>query len=778
MKKSNFIFGTKAENLFNLSKYQIGAKLCKQIYFSLEDWNNDQEKIIINILNIFNDNLIAIRSSSMQEDNDKDSGAGKFKSFINVINNNNNIVQYVNEVIDSYYEYNPDNHILIQEMVLDSDISGVLMTRDLENGSPYIVINYDDKSNKTDSITSGAESKSISIFRDGLESINSPRFKELFEVAKNIEKVTNNPDLDIEFAITKKSTIYILQVRPLTTQDKWSLISEKIIKSSLKECKKIFKTHNSLKKGIAGDNTILGEMPDWNPSEMIGQTPKKMALSLYQELITNEVWSIARKDMGYDIKEHHPLLVDIYGHALVDVRLSLNSFLPQNLDDKFKKNLINYQLNYLSKNREHHDKIEFEVAITCYDFTTKEKIKNLKDMSFSSSELNIFESSLKSLTKPLIEDGINFIKHNMKKINSLIEINLNNYSYDSLDSIDKILLNTKNYGTLPFAKMARMAFIAISMLRSLVDKNILDVDSSQNFLSRINTIASDTVNGIIEVNKGKSSKEDFFNNFGHLRPNSYEITSPRYDEIKNEVLSKSNKKFNYEKNNKQPAFTANQGKEINRLLKIIGFDINYKDLEKVIELSVQSRELSKFKFTKNLSAIHLMLERYGNILNLSRDDISFLSINDLRNKKNDHIKLKEIVHKNKEAHELAQLIKIPHLIRNENDFYVVQMPLSNPTFISKEAIVGPIVFLNSNNIDNIDNCIVLIESADPGYDWIFSRNIKGLVTKFGGANSHMSIRCSEFNIPAAIGCGNRLFDSIKNGNVISLDCKNRSVKLL
>ena len=39
--------------------------------------------------------------------------------------------------------------------------------------------------------------------------------------------------------------------------------------------------------------------------------------------------------------------------------------------------------------------------------------------------------------------------------------------------------------------------------------------------------------------------------------------------------------------------------------------------------------------------------------------------------------------------------------------------------------------------------IVLIENADPGYDWIFSKNIKGLITKNGGINSHMSIRCQN-----------------------------------
>ena len=66
--------------------------------------------------------------------------------------------------------------------------------------------------------------------------------------------------------------------------------------------------------------------------------------------------------------------------------------------------------------------------------------------------------------------------------------------------------------------------------------------------------------------------------------------------------------------------------------------------------------------------------------------------------------------------------------------------------------------------------IIIIERADPGFDWIFTQNIAGLVTKFGGANSHMAIRCAELNLPAAIGCGEQIFDRLLKANSIELDC--------
>ena len=40
-------------------------------------------------------------------------------------------------------------------------------------------------------------------------------------------------------------------------------------------------------------------MSDWNPAEMIGKKPSKLASSLYSELITNFIWSEQRSNYGY-----------------------------------------------------------------------------------------------------------------------------------------------------------------------------------------------------------------------------------------------------------------------------------------------------------------------------------------------------------------------------------------------------------------------------------------------------------------------------------------------
>ena len=87
------------------------------------------------------------------------------------------------------------------------------------------------------------------------------------------------------------------------------------------------------------------------------------------------------------------------------------------------------------------------------------------------------------------------------------------------------------------------------------------------------------------------------------------------------------------------------------------------------------------------------------------------------------------------------------------------------------------MIINSKK-DKISNKIVLIENADPGYDWLFGRNIAGLITMYGGANSHMAIRAAEFGLPAAIGIGETLYRNLCNQSKLELNPGQRIIRNL
>ena len=100
-------------------------------------------------------------------------------------------------------------------------------------------------------------------------------------------------------------------------------------------------------------------------------------------------------------------------------------------------------------------------------------------------------------------------------------------------------------------------------------------------------------------------------------------------------------------------------------------------------------------------------------------------------------------------------------------------------FITTNVTHGQIInFSKVKNFNKLKNKIVLLKNADPGYDFIFSKNIKGLITEYGGSNSHMSIRCLELGIPAIIGIGSKEFNFLRKKKNIEINSFQKYYKIL
>lgn len=101
-----------------------------------------------------------------------------------------------------------------------------------------------------------------------------------------------------------------------------------------------------------------------------------------------------------------------------------------------------------------------------------------------------------------------------------------------------------------------------------------------------------------------------------------------------------------------------------------------------------------------------------------------------------------------------------------------------PNFITQKRVQAPVIWLNGDEQSpQLEGKIVCISRADPGFDWIFSHHIVGLITEFGGANSHMAIRANELEIPAVIGCGDK-FVLWAGAKSLDVDCANAKVEIL
>ena len=296
-------------------------------------------------------------------------------------------------------------------------------------------------------------------------------------------------------------------------------------------------------------------------------------------------------------------------------------------------------------------------------------------------------------------------------------------------------------------------------------------------LNSLNTITSQYLSHSKNKNKNIENKVAFENLFFHLRPGTYDITVKRsIPSIKKRDISSLNSILSFKDVSKN-LLSSVQIKKIDKFLKKNDLKFNAIKLYNYIVLSLKLRENSKFIFTRALSDYLQIIEKWGQRRSLNVEKLSNFDVqNILRSIKNPQKKLNDDVFQNQRI--INSVCKLPYLITTNSDFFVASILISKPNFITEKKVISKTYNLRKEqNTNAINGKIVLIENADPGFDWIFNYKIKGLVTKYGGVNSHMSIRCLELNIPAAIGVGDESFDKLILGDQVILNCKENRIFL-
>ena len=790
--KKSFSFGTKAETLSRLDGELDKCIIPKFFYFTVKEWQQDRENILKKIQSDFQDKEVIVRSSAVNEDSFDTAMAGEYLSMANIhASKSEMVLAAIDEVIGSYSKFEDipliDNQVLIQEMALNVSMSGVLFTKDMNSGAPYYVVNYDDETGRTDTVSSGTgySNRTLFIHRQyGLTSLKSDRFSSLIEAAKEIERVVSSDMLDIEFAINHNDhRVNLLQVRRITTQKNWIHDIEGRINKSLNSLES--QLENTLKplKNIHGERAILGRMPDWNPAEIIGTAPRPLAYSLYNFLITNSAWRIARDRMGYCHPEGRPLMSSLAGQPFIDVRLSFFSYLPKQLPSDIGAKLVNAWLDKLQSEPHLHDKVEFKVATTAFNFNFYESFKDDYPELLSENDLDIFEKCLLDLSKGHIEGRVASVEENLDMLKVLESRRVSlKPEEDYLKSIEFLAKECMEYGTIPFAILARHGFIAKSLLDSIVSLRILSFDDMERFQKTIPTVASGFIEDLNKFSRGEIEEQNILDNYGHLRPGTYDILSIPY-KYRNDLFIKDKDSSKIMDAIDKFKISSEQSSEIDSILKKYGFSIKSEALFEYIKSSIQAREYSKFIFTKSLNYILELLEEWGAKRDISKEDLSFINFSELLavsqscDDQNLLDKIHELIQKGKLGYEITERILFPSLISDVTDLFVIPLMVGEPNFITNKIVNEEAIKISGKdvNLEKIDGKIVLIENADPGFDWIFTRDVKGLITKYGGANSHMAIRCAEFGLPAAIGCGEQIFLKLEKSTKISLNCSERTI---
>ncbi len=766
--------GTKGETLKALAPVLTGAKVLPLVIVAYDRWQSDRQLVLLELASVkWIAQALVVRSSAQGEDSETESNAGRYRSVLNVLGMKA-LEDAVEAVFASYPDRDPRHQVLIQPMLRDVAQSGVAFSADPNTGSPYFVLNFSEDGD-TQAITSGQSRTHRTLMCSrAAPLIADPLAASLAALLRELETLTRLDALDIEFATDRAGDLYLLQARPLVMRQE-PLVTPEHHARMLGTIADRIRERSQPHPYLFGRRTVFGVMPDWNPAEVIGTRPRPLGLSLYRELVTDSVWAYQRHNYGYRNLRSFPLLCDYFGVPYIDVRVSFNSFLPGDLPDDLAGRLADHYIDELCRRPSLHDKVEFEIIYSCYTLDLPERLTALRKAGFSSGDVACLEASLRGLTNRIINAQNGLWKQDIEKLEILntrfrtIEARVD----DPVAQIYWLLEDCKRYGTLPFAGLARAGFIAVQLLRSLVSEGALSEGDYQKFLASLSTVSGEMGRDFHSLNR-----REFLDRYGHLRPGTYDIRSPRYDAAPDVYFNWENAKA-VAGTPHQPVFslTLEQMNMVGGLLDRHKLEHDVVGLFNFLKAGIEGRERAKFVFTRSLSSALERLADLGARYGFSREDLSYMNIQTIHalhgtcNDPGDA--LKRSIEEGRERYARTCAINLPSLITSPDDAWCMESAPCEPNYITMRSVQAPVAGVDRPEL--LPGAIVVIPSADPGYDWLFSHRIGGLITAYGGVNSHMAIRAGELQIPAVIGAGEALFAKWSAARVLQLDCANKSV---
>jgi len=767
-------FSTKAGTLALLAGRLQGAVVLPQVLFTVADWRLNAGACLARLHEAGWPHM-AVRSSSAREDGEQASAAGEYESCLNVTHDE--VEAAVERVLDSMGGQAawPDDQFFVQPMVTDVSLAGVGFGLDPATLAPYFVINYDESSGLTDSVTSGRSNELKTFYAHHSATQVPLDLAPVVDVLRELQSLFGRQAIDIEFAMDKQGRLFLLQVRPLV------LTGEPTDAQS--HAKLVRLIHERIAQGIRpqpflhGERTVFGVMPDWNPAEIIGVRPRPLALSLYRELVTDMIWAYQRNNYGYRNLRSFPLMLHFHGLPYIDVRVSFNSFIPRDIEGALADKLVNYYIERLLAAPNLHDKIEFEIVFSCYTLDLPQRLQALQNEGFTEAECDRLADSLRNLTNRIVHNETGLWRTDRQKLDVLLarRDEILGADTDPVTRIYWLLEDCRRYGTLPFAGLARAGFIAVQLLRSLVTVGVLNQVEYDAFLSGLSTVSGQMTQDFEQLNR-----TTFLARYGHLRPGTYDILSPRYDEAPDLYFDWQRMAVEPRPDEARFALSLAQMREISRLLSEHGLSHDVVGLFDFLQAGIELREYAKFVFTRNLSDALTLFRELGQDLGFSADDMSYANIQVIKELHAASADPKELIAASIEEGrrryaETCQIV-LPPLITRAEDALCFHMPQTEPNFITQRQVTAAVVDYLQR--DRLQGAIVVIPSADPGFDWIFSHRIAGFITAYGGANSHMAIRANELGLPAVIGAGEVLYRKWAAAQMLSIDCANRRVEVL
>ena len=415
----NKIISTKANTLYAMKNLIKKASIEEMYILRVEDFWRNKNQVCTEIMEKFGGCRIVVRSSSTQEDCMKSSNAGHYKSILDVDSASRaQIVESIEAVIQSYekdIKGISNEQVLIQRQAIDVCVSGVVFSRDLKGKRPYYLVNYDDLGS-TDSVTSGRGGKTLWIARNVSLYQLEERWRNLITAVTEVESIIEDIPLDIEFAIDSHNQVILFQVRPLAAGyregryiDDYSFFARK------GQIRREYEEHLD---AITGKPMKLSDMAFWNPSEIIGSNPRALDYSLYREIITHHAWNEGIRTLGYRAF-NEDLMYQVGNKPYINLTYSYYSLIPASIPEPLALRLVQYYQTRLEEDLSAHDKIEFEIIFSSYDFMTEENSKRLLRYGFTEEERKLLVREVKKLTIDAVMNQEKILKEDLEALKRL-----------------------------------------------------------------------------------------------------------------------------------------------------------------------------------------------------------------------------------------------------------------------------------------------------------------------------------------------------------------------
>ncbi|MEV7869204.1 PEP-utilizing enzyme [Streptomyces sp. NPDC088124] len=766
--RARLLLGGKDVSLRRLAPLLAGVRVDEGLSVGWRWWERDPGGVLDEVAVRYAGRGVIVRSCSDGEDGWERSGAGAYLSVpVAVAAPPGVLAEAVRAVFASYGAQGPDVRVFVQEWLHPVQAAGVVTARSVA-GAPYYTAAVDLVSGRTDTVTAGTGKGvqtwyvrrpcGVELGQAGMPSAA----RQLLDAAVETEQCVGTSCLDVEVALSG-GAVHLLQARPLAA-------ARAVADARVHRVVDMAKLQIG---GLAGRTgrfpgtgagVVLSTMADWNPAEMLGRRPSALAASLYAALITERTWAQQRAAYGYRDLRGTPLMHVVAGSTYIDALVSLASFVPAGIDEALAAAVLRAMGERLVADPLAHDKIEFEIAATCWTPRIAERTAYLASAGIGSAARRRLHEQLLTVTR----GGVRRLADDVRWLERASAPTRADAGPERLAAT----LNAAQGAALRFAHLARAGFVATDLLRVLEAEGL--ADRREEWVRTVGTPATALRRDASEVTAGRLVWEAFVERYRWIRPGTYDLAVPAYGDDPEGYLRPLLDIPPPRPHTVTAPWSARNAAAVTVAVAPLGLDAA--ELEAFCRAAITGREHGKAFYAGWVSAVLEGVRARGRAGGLADGDVRYLRVGEVLG--SEAGRWPGLVARRRAHAEVCALVELPDVITGPDNLDCFVRAPGRANFVTGRQVSGPVHADPAPASPPPPGAVIVLEAADPGYDWVFAHGPGALVTAYGGANSHMMIRCAELGVPAAIGIGPQAHALVAAARSVAVDAAAGRVDVL